>query len=426
MAQHDADAVPRLKPGGTERETIVEILPPQKRETLEAETHQQVIRPIVAAAGLSIVALTSGWIGTRIIYSDRWIAPYREAVHVDGSTIAVPQREHLAGLRPGEVELTLADEQGRIIRVAAKRSALSSFQKEMLLFLLRMETDAKQRFGQEVAALFNAAFADSDADLDAYADWFFAWQRSWILMKEAILAGGSELLNLLSPAKIWEAVTARTRGYLMENYESRVLQPERRNRLIQQGLEAAFHKAHANYRTTVAELGQRQQAFIREHTRLLEAYPKGSVTLGLDWAAQRWKIPAHHAEDRAEKAYRSVAIMGASVGLGPILAPILNRVGAKVINRLAGRVVLARAGQLTGGALALETLGVSLAIGLAIDWAANKIDERLSRESFVQEHRRALDETRRDWQQLALDQLSPVVSRWYADTRQAVVLQPEK
>jgi hypothetical protein len=427
MAQLDAEAVPRVTPGETERNRFVEI-PRQipARQSYLPERAGSLVRPIMVAAGISIVALSGGWIATRIFYGDRWIAPYRDALHADTSAIAVPHRDPLEGLRTGEIELTLDDGQGGVIRVAAHRTALREFEKEMLLFLGRKEAIAQQRFEQAVKGAFDQAFADSEVDLAAYASWFFAWERSWILMKESILAGGSELLNLLSPAKVWEAVTARTRGYLMEAYESRVLQPERRNRLIQQGLDAAFHAAHAEYRSAVAELGQREERFIRERTRLLETYPKGSISLKLDWAAQRWRIPAHHAEDRAEQAYRSVAVMGASVGLGPLLAPALGKVAANIINRLAGRVVLARAGQLTGGALAFETLGVSLVIGLAIDWAANKVDERLSRDGFLQEHRRALAETRSDWQQLAIDQLSPVVTRWYRDTRQAVILTPEK
>ncbi len=427
MAQQHAEAVPRVTHGETERDRFVEIsrqIP--SRDSDRPERVGSIIRPVMVAAGISLVLLAGGWIATRAFYGDRWIAPYRDALHADTSSIAVLHRDALKDLRPGEIALTLDDGQGGIIRVAAHRTALREFEKEMLLFLGRKEAIAQQRFEQAVKGAFDQAFADSETDLAAYADWFFAWERSWILMKESILAGGSELLNLLSPAKVWEAVTARTRGYLMENYESRVLQPERRNRLIRQGLEAAFQAAHAEYRSVVAELGQREERFIRERTRLLESYPKGSISLKLDWAAQRWKVPAHHAEDRAERAYRSVAVMGASVALGPLLAPALSKVAANIINRLAGRVVLARAGQLTGGALVFETLGVSLVIGLAIDWAANKVDERLSRDGFIQEHRRALEATRADWQQLAIDQLSPVVTRWYRDTRQAVVLTEEK
>jgi hypothetical protein len=92
------------------------------------------------------------------------------------------------------------------------------------------------------------------------------------------------------------------------------------------------------------------------------------------------------------------------------------------MQRLAGRVVLARKGQIVGALAAVESLGLSLVIGAAIDWAVNKVDAKLSREGFIAEHRTALSQTRDGWEQLATDQLGPVVARWWADTRQTIVI----
>ena len=46
-----------------------------------------------------------------------------------------------------------------------------------------------------------------------------------------------------------------------------------------------------SFRATIDEIGVRERIFIRTHTRLLEAYPAGSVSVKLDWSAQRWRIP---------------------------------------------------------------------------------------------------------------------------------------
>lgn len=429
MTHRTIDAVRQQIAARTEREPIVEILPPPRPAPVERQSlnvRHPISRPIGLALGVSIVALTASWIAARALSGGDHVSEFRKPVHSDTTVIAAPQRENIGGLRPGEIELTLTDDEGRIVRVAAQRAALSNLEREMMFFLKRKEETAAIMFRQDVKTAFDAGFADSETALQSYADWFFEWGRSWALMKEAIVAGGSEAFNIFSPSKIWEAVSARVQGYLMDNYQMRVLRPEERNPKIQRGLEAAFQKAHASYRATIDEIDAREREFIRQKTRLLEVYPAGSVAVQLDWTAQRWKIPTHYAADRAEKAYRSVAIMGASVAVTPLLSPLISRVGASVLKPLTGRLIASRKGQIVGALFAPESLAFSILVGFAADWMINKVDEKLSRGGFVQEHRTALTETRRGWEQLATDQLGPVVARWYSDSRQAVIHATQK
>ena len=174
------------------------------------------------------------------------------------------------------------------------------------------------------------------------------------------------------------------------------------------------------------ELGVREAAFVRDKTRLLETYRVGSVTVALDWGAQKWKIPAHMAEDRAEAVYRSVAIMGAAVAVTPILAPLIKGIGERIMGRVAGRVVAENSGSIIGTYLGPETWGLSLLIGAAVDFGWNKLDEHLNRENFVRDHEEALRETRSGWEQLTQEQLQPVVTAWYADTQRAMLVQERK
>jgi len=428
MTHRAIDAVGQRTAVPTERPAIAEILPLEPIATgrPSPRTIHPISRPIGLALGVSILALTASWIAARAMYGGDAFAEFRKAVHADATVIAAPARENIAGLRPGEIELTLTDDEGRIVRVAAQRTALSNLEREMMFFLKRKEESAAISFRQDVTRAFDTGFADSEAALQDYASWFFAWGRSWDLMKEAMLAGGSQAVNFFSPTKIWEAVSARVQGYLMDNYQMRVLRPDDRHPKIQRGLEAAFQKAHASYRATIDEIDARERAFIKTHTRLLELYPAGSVAVKLDWSAQRWKIPTHYALDHAQKAYRSVAIMGAAIAVTPLITPIVHRVGSTVMTRLAGRVIASRKGQILGALYAPGSLGTSLLIGAAIDYGINKLDEKLSRDGFVAEHRTALAETRAGWERLATDQLGPVVARWYADTRQTIVIVHER
>ena len=110
----------------TERETIAEILPPRpvRSERHSAQVGHPITRPIGLALGVSIVALTASWMAARAMYGGDLVAEFRKAVHADATTIAAPVRDNLNGLRPGEIALTLSDDEGRVVRVAAQRLSL--------------------------------------------------------------------------------------------------------------------------------------------------------------------------------------------------------------------------------------------------------------------------------------------------------------
>lgn len=414
----------------------IEVIPPQKTKstgqtTTSTERPQSGHgsgRPITIAIAASLVMLTGWLIYSRGFERYREMASFNAPVKQDTSEIKIKGAAPDAGahpLRPGEIALAIKDPAGRIIRVAAQRGALEAYQKEVLFFLKRREVDDIAAFKSDVKAAFDNAFSDGDERLNEYADWFFEWKRSWILMKEAVVAGGSEITNIFSPSKIWDAVKMRLQTYLMENYTERVLRPQSRDPVIRKTLNHAFRAAHERFINTTNELQSRERQFIASKTRFLEALPADAVAIKLDWNSQKWRIPAHLAEDRAEDAYRSVAVMGGAIALGPLLQPVLRRVGQRIMARVAGRVAVANGGKIFGAYLGVETFGASLLIGAVTDYALNLIDERLSRENFITEHRAALTETRKGWEHLAVTQLSPVVQRWYGDTQQAFVRSEE-
>ena len=199
-----------------------EILTPARdrpgRETVIIHKPRGFMGTLAAGVSVCLVLLVGGWMAARLLGGD-WLAPHRLSVHPDGTQIAGPQRDNLPGLRVGEVQLVLQDESGRIIRVAAQRQAVENFEREMLFFLKRREESGVEAYRHAVTTAFDRAFADGDQAIEAYADWFFEWKRSWILMKEAVVGGANEVMNILTPSKIWEGVTGRVRDYLMENYK---------------------------------------------------------------------------------------------------------------------------------------------------------------------------------------------------------------
>ena len=63
---------------------------------------------------------------------------------------------------------------------------------------------------------------------------------------------------------------------------------------------------------------------------------------------------------------RDTIAMGTAVALGPLLRPVLARVGESIMGRVAVRTAQSRSGQIVGTFLGPETLGVSILIGLAV------------------------------------------------------------
>ena len=44
-------------------------------------------------------------------------------------------------------------------------------------------------------AAFALAFQDREQAISAYADWFFEWKRSYVVLKETIIVGDHPLLR---------------------------------------------------------------------------------------------------------------------------------------------------------------------------------------------------------------------------------------
>ena len=60
-------------------------------------------------------------------------------------------------------------------------------------------------------------FADADARVENYADWFYEWKRSYVLLKEAVLSSAHRTVS--SGAETWrEAVERDITDYFMRHF----------------------------------------------------------------------------------------------------------------------------------------------------------------------------------------------------------------
>ena len=117
---------------------------------------------------LLIVALVG--IGTGQYRSWLRHIDYSQAVHEDQSTLTtgvVPE------LGPDDVELFVRTERDEIQRLVADREELAAFVEGQLSRLKQNRSIAKDVATKDAELVMRLSFADADARVEHYADWFY-------------------------------------------------------------------------------------------------------------------------------------------------------------------------------------------------------------------------------------------------------------
>src|SRR5665811_1261269 len=285
---------------------------------------------------------------------------------------------------------------------------------------------------------FALAFQDRKETIDSYADWFFAWKRSYVVLKETISSAVSRFFETGKYESLGEAIEADVNEYFLRNYTEQVLKPELRDDTITKGVEQSVRHAHDSYRRVIANGDMRLQLFLAKHTSHMEDIPATTsmTNIKLDWDAQKWKAPVYLMEDRAFDGVVGVgtAAAGGTVGalaLGRAINGIASRsfgqMSARVATSLATRATPALQGAAVGTAvqpMGGQVIGaaIGVVIGIAIDYLANEANEAINRESFVAANEEALDATIAAWKSGLEASVDTAIDKWFDDARASVVL----
>ena len=236
----------------------------------------------------------------------------------------------------------------------------------------------------------------------SYADWFYEWKRSYVLLKETVLSSAHR--TVASGSETWrEAVERDISDYFMRHFTDQVLQPERREPLVEDGVRNALEHAHASFLQAVSDYDLRLRLFLQEHTTHFDSASLGNgVEVELDWDAQRWKAPLYAAEDRAFDGALGVGLMVASTAggrtAGRVLAPAMARIVRQNLGRMAARTsaqLASRAGTTAAGATAGSAVpvvgsavgaAIGFAAGAALDYMGNRVDKWLHRDEFIDQN----------------------------------------
>ena len=257
------------------------------------------LKPIGIAVGIVLCVYAIVSLGTTFYRSYYRHLDHTAAVHADQSVFDIFFGDK--SLPPDAVDLVIKDVDGSLHKVVASKSQADQFVNDTILMLDEERARIKQAAHEDIDRSFALAFQDRDAAISAYADWFFEWKRSYVVLKETISSAITRFLEVGKYDSMNEAIEADVKDYFLRNYKEQVLKPELRDQTVTQGVEQAARHAHDSYRRVIANGDMRLQLFLAQHTSHLEDIPASTpmTNVKLDWDAQKWKAPTYLMEDRA-------------------------------------------------------------------------------------------------------------------------------
>jgi hypothetical protein len=394
------------------------------------------LRPIGLAVGIVLVVYALISLGTTFYRSYYRHIDHTAPVHADRSVFDIFFGDKF--LPPDAVDLIIRDVDGSLRKVVASKSEADKFINDTILMLDEERARIKQAAHEDLDRTFALAFQDREQAISGYADWFFEWKRSYVVLKETITSAITRFFEVGKYESVNEAIEADIKDYFLRNYKEQVLKPELRDQTITKGVEQAMRHAHDSYRRVIANGDMRLQLFLAKHTGHLEDIPAATpmTSVKLDWDAQKWKAPTYLMEDRAFDGVAGLgaAAAGGTVGalaLGPAINSVLSQSFAQLSRRVAtslgtrlafaqqgavaGTVVQPMGGQVVGAA-------IGVAIGAAIDYLSNEANEAINRESFVQANEQALGATIVTWKAGLVANIDTAIDKWFDDARASVVL----
>lgn len=393
------------------------------------------LRPIGISVALLLAAYGLVSLGTTFWRSYQRDQDYSLAAHRDNSIFDIFIKSSLPA---DAVDLVVREVDGKLRRVVAGKSDTDNFVNETIAMLDNERDRIKQAAAADIDRLFENAFADKEQVIEAYADWFFEWKRSYIVLKETLTSAAVRFAQAGEYESLGEAVERDLKDYFMRHYKQQVLKPEVRDQKITEGLETLVRRGHENYRRVIANGDMRLQLFLARHTRHLADIPADEKITGvkLDWDAQKWKAPTYLMEDRA---FDGIAGLGVAAGSGTagalVLGPVMNRVMARSFGMLSRRFVTAFASRLAlaeqgavagtlvqpaGGQIIGAIAGVL--IGVAADYFINEAQEEFNRDKFIAANREALEATIDAWKIKLRSNVDAAFDRWFDDARRSVIL----
>ena len=408
----------------------------RREKIVKESTLGALLKPIGISIALVLSAYALLSLGTTFWRSYQHHLDHTAPVHADNSVLDI--LFGASNLPADPVDLVVKDVDGTLHKVVASKSEADKFVNDTILMLDDERARIKQAAHEDIDRAFALAFQDREQAISNYADWFFEWKRSYVVLKESLTSAITRFFEAGKYESLTEAIEADVKDYFLRNYKEQVLKPEVRDQTISQGVEQAVRHAHDSYRRVIANGDMRLQLFLAKHTSHLEDIPAATpmTNVKLDWDAQKWKAPVYLMEDRAFDGVAGIgaAAAGGTVGalaLGPalngVLAQTFGQLSRRFVTSLGTRLAFAQQGavagtmvQPMGGQVIGAAIGV--AIGVVADYLSNAANEAFNRDEFVTANAEALDATVATWKSTLTANIDTAIDKWFDDARSSVVL----
>ncbi len=394
------------------------------------------LKPIGISLALVLIAYALLSLGTTFWRSYQRHLDHSAPVHADNSVLDILLGT--SNLPADPVDLVVKDVDGTLHKVVASKSEADKFVNDTILMLDDERAQIKKAAHDDLDRTFALAFQDREQAVSNYADWFFEWKRSYVVLKESLTSAITRFFQAGSYESLTEAIEADVKDYFLRNYKEQVLKAEVRDQAITQGVEQAVRHAHGSYRRVIANGDMRLQLFLAQHTSHLEDIPASTpmTKVKLDWDAQKWKAPVYLMEDRAFDGIAGIgaAAAGGTVGalaLGPALNGVLTQsfgqLSRRFVTSLGTRLAFAEQGAVAGTMvqpMGGQVIGaaIGIAIGVVADYLSNAANEAFNRDEFVAANNQALDATIAAWKATLTANIDTAIDKWFDDARASVVL----
>ena len=303
--------------------------PRPRRFRREKVIKESALGALLKPIGISLALVLSAYallsLGTTFYRSYQRHLDHTAPIHADESVLDVILGT--SNLPADPVDLVVKDVDGTLHKMVVSKSEADKFVNGTILMLDDERARIKKAAHEDLDRAFAQAFQDREQAISNYADWFFEWKRSYVVLKELLTSAITRFFEAGKYELLTEAIEADVKDYFLRNYKEQVLKPELRDQTIGQGVEQAARHAHDSYRRVIANGDMRLQLFIAQHTSHLEDIPAAApmTNVKLDWDAQKWKAPVYLMEDRA---FDGIAGLGAAAAGGAVgalaLGPALN------------------------------------------------------------------------------------------------------
>ncbi|MGC1347441.1 MAG: hypothetical protein WA863_15410, partial [Methyloceanibacter sp.] len=266
-----------------------------RRARREKVVKESALGALLKPIGISLALVLSAYallsLGTTFWRSYQRHLDNTAPVHADNSVLDI--LFGASDLPADPVNLVVKDVDGTLHKMVASKSETDQFVNDTILMLDDERARIKQAAHEDLDRAFAIAFQDREQSISNYADWFFEWKRSYVVLKASLTSAVTRFFEAGKYESLTEAIEADVKDYFLRNYKERVLKPELRDQTIGQGVEQAVRHAHDSYRRVIANGDMRLQLFMAKHTDHLEDIPASTpmTNVKLDWDAQKWKAP---------------------------------------------------------------------------------------------------------------------------------------